>query len=110
MPKNSRLIEKIAKERIERLFELSKRMFEEGDAESRALGKRYVKLMLLISSHYNVKLGKGISDRICKGCGNLLMPGRTCSVRVSAREGYAIYRCECGVQTRARISKLSLGA
>ncbi|MDE1851420.1 MAG: ribonuclease P [Candidatus Micrarchaeota archaeon] len=108
MPKNSKLVERIARERIERLFELSTEMFNENSAESRKLGRRYVKLMLLIGSHYKVKIGKRISDSICKRCGNLLIPGITCTVRISAKEGYALYRCECGHESRAYLGKGSL--
>ncbi|MDE1822849.1 MAG: hypothetical protein KGI00_00295 [Candidatus Micrarchaeota archaeon] len=110
MPKNTKLIEKIASERIERLFELSTERFHENSGESRALGKRYVRLMRLISSHYNVKLNRTIKERICKKCGNLLIPGVTCTVRILAKRGYSIYRCECGSQSRIYMGKGSLGS
>lgn len=110
MPKNTKLIEKIASERIERLYELSTERFRENSSESKALGKRYVRLIRLISSHYNVKLSSAIRNRLCKSCSNILIPGITCTVRIIAKEGYSIYKCECGNQTRVYMKESSLGS
>lgn len=96
MQKNSQLARRIAEDRIQKLYALSQRMTVERDEGSRKLAKRYVSIMKRISSHYKVALPKKIKERICRRCGNALVPGINCRVRLSPKNGYIIYKCECG--------------
>lgn len=99
MHKNERLIEQVALERISRLYSLAVKSTTES-RKSTPLSKRYVKIAREISSHYNVKMPQRIKNGICRNCGNVLVPGINCHVRISSSTKQAIYRCECGADTR----------
>ena len=96
MQKNSQLIRKIAEDRMQKLYELSQKRAVEKSVVSRKLARRYVSIMRRISSHYKVALQKKIKERLCSRCGNSLVPGVNCKVRLSSSNKYIIYRCECG--------------
>ena len=81
MARNNAQEKRIARERIEILLEKSEEVFE----EDRALAKRYVRLARRIGMRYNVTLPKQWKQRICKGCGTLLVPGANCRVRTRQR-------------------------
>jgi len=94
--KNASLIGRIAAERIGILTSFAEEKTLENSVASRALAKRYAKLALRISEHYKTKLPEKARRSICKGCGNFLIPGLNCSVRIASSHGYAVYTCECG--------------
>ena len=96
MMKNAGIVDKIATERIGILLYLAeKRTLEKGE-ESKGLARRYVKLAREISSHYQISIPKRLKNRVCRGCGNFLIPGINCRVRLASSKGYAAYVCECG--------------
>ncbi|MCL5239220.1 MAG: ribonuclease P [Candidatus Marsarchaeota archaeon] len=94
--KNSELSRKIAIGRIGRLAKLAEDRTLEGDTASRRLAKRYVDLARRISQHYKVSIPKELKQRVCRNCGNFLVPGVNCTVRLVSSRGYAAYVCECG--------------
>jgi len=84
---------KIAKERINLLFELAMRELDKNPQRS----KRYVQLLRKIGLRYNVRLPKHIKRIICKHCNNLLIPGKTAMVRLNSRKKTVNIKClECG--------------
>ncbi len=94
--KNSDLTNRIASQRMAMLLSFAEsRMKEKGDS-SRRLARRYVELAKRISSHYQIAIPKEFRSRICRNCGNILIPGLNCGVRMSSSHGYMAYVCECG--------------
>jgi ribonuclease P protein subunit RPR2 len=82
---------RIARERIKILFDLAKKSLEKYPERSR----RYVELLRKIGLKYNVRLSKNIKRSICKNCNQLLIPGKTSTVRLSKKT--VIVKClECG--------------
>jgi len=71
---------KIARERIEILFDLSREMVLKGEYE---LSKRYISLARRISMKYNVRIPKKLKRMFCKKCHVFLYPGITSKVRVN---------------------------
>jgi len=67
---------KIAKERIEILFDLAQKELKKHPERSR----RYVELARKIGLRYNVRLGK-LKRNFCKRCNTILKPGLTSKVR-----------------------------
>ena len=96
MIKKNPIVLQIAQERIARLFSLAAQRMKRKDAASIALSRRYLKIARNISTHYKAKLPNSIKNQICKGCGNLLVPGLNCIVRLASSKKYVVYRCECG--------------
>jgi ribonuclease P protein subunit RPR2 len=93
MESRKSLINAIAKERIEILFGLAEKTFQEDGK----LAGSYLSIMNKISTHYKVGLPAHIKNRMCQGCSAMLMPGYSCSVIVVSSGGYIIYKCsECG--------------
>ena len=91
------LIKQVGNERIQILFNAAEKRTEIGDA---ALAKGYIKRLRKISTHYKIKLSKEMKNRICKKCNALLIPGKTCSVRVVSVHRYVSYECnDCKCQT-----------
>ncbi|MEM3754063.1 MAG: ribonuclease P Rpr2/Rpp21/SNM1 subunit, partial [Candidatus Micrarchaeaceae archaeon] len=82
MYKSRQIIDSIAAERIDRLFELAEKRTLMNDAGSKSLAKRYVKLLRLISAHYRISIPKRIKERICKSCNSVMIPGLNCTVRL----------------------------
>jgi len=78
--KRPQWIYKIARERIETLFELSREMALKGEYE---LSRRYIKLARRISMKYNVRIPKKLKRMFCKKCHVFLCPGVTSKVRVN---------------------------
>ncbi|MEM4065724.1 MAG: hypothetical protein QXV17_02560 [Candidatus Micrarchaeaceae archaeon] len=99
------VIETVAAGRIVRLFELAEERTRINDAESKALAKRYIRLLRKIGAHYRISIPKRIKDRICKSCNSVLVPGLNCTVRLSSSEKCAIYKCECGAEKRVFYSE-----
>jgi RNase P subunit RPR2 len=93
------LLEKrIALERITKLIELALERSKDNTGASELLGKRYVALAKKMSSHYKVSIPERLDDLLCKKCGNAMVPGINCTVRVS--RSVMIYRCRCGRENR----------
>ncbi len=92
----SRLVQRIAEERIEDLYKAALERFNAADQESISLGRRYIKRAKEISMHYKVPLSKRIKGSVCKECGNLMIPGVNCKVIIASSKGYIINRCVCG--------------
>ena len=99
---NSNLVKAIAEDHISKLLALAEEQAKENTEQSRALEKRYVRLAQRISAHYKVKIPAKLKNRICKKCGNFLVPGVNCKVRISRLSGkkLLIYICECGAKTK----------
>ena len=94
--KISPLVKEIAAQRILRLFELAKLRAVSGNQTSRLLARRYLGIARRISSHYKVTIPKEVGKMLCKGCGNLMVPGVNCTVRIVGQRKYVVYKCECG--------------
>ncbi|MCL5106118.1 MAG: ribonuclease P Rpr2/Rpp21/SNM1 subunit [Candidatus Marsarchaeota archaeon] len=84
------LIKQVGNERIRILFNAAEARIEIGDT---TLAKSYIKRLKKISAHYKIKLGKEMKSRICKKCNALLIPGKTCSVRIVSAHRYVSYEC-----------------
>ena len=63
----------IAKERIDILFDLADKEFENHIDRSR----RYVQLARKIGLRYNVRLSETVKKKFCKHCNTLLKPGNS---------------------------------
>ncbi len=84
---------KIARERIERLFNLAKEEFKKNPKRSRD----YVKLARKIGMRYNVRLTKGQKRSFCKECNQLLIPGKSSKVELDSDKKVIIIKClNCG--------------
>ena len=84
---------KIAKERIEILLSLAEKEFEKNPERSR----KYVELARKIGKRYNVRLTKEQKKKFCKECNQLLIPSKTCSVRLDSKRKLIIVKCmNCG--------------
>jgi len=84
---------RIAKERIKILFDLAEKEFEEYPERSR----RYIELARKIGLRYNIRLPKELKRKFCKNCNSLLIPGKSCSVRLVSRMRVVKVRClNCG--------------
>jgi len=70
--------QRIARERIQILFDLAERELRKHPERSR----RYVELARKISLRYNVRLPRELKKRFCKNCNILLKPGLTSSTRI----------------------------
>jgi len=73
--------QKIAKERIQILFNLAEKELQEHPERS----KRYIELARKIGLRYNVRLPRELKRKFCKNCNTLLKPGLTCSVRTERK-------------------------
>lgn len=81
----------IAKERIEKLLNLSKENLDLKPERSR----RYVKLARKIGLRYNVRLSRTQKKNFCKECDTYLVPGKTMTVRIV--DGEPLKKCfTCG--------------
>jgi len=88
-PKNQ---SKIAKERIEKLLKLA-----EEQAKHPERSKRQIELARKIGLRYNIRFTKGQKQRFCKKCNQILIPGRTCSVRLDSEKKLLTIKClDCG--------------
>lgn len=84
-------IEKIALERIYRLFELAEEEFENHSERS----KRYVELARKISERNRARIPKELKDKFCKKCGTYLKKGKNAEIIIE--NGFERIVCkECG--------------
>jgi ribonuclease P protein subunit RPR2 len=81
---------KIAKERIQILFDLAKKEFRKHPERSR----RYIQILRKIGLRYNVRLPKEIKRSFCKKCNSLLIPGLSAEVRLNKRTKTVNIRCK----------------
>jgi len=89
---------KIAKRRIDFLFNLAKEHFKE---DSR-LSDKYVNMARRIAMKYKIKLPSANKKKMCKNCHKYLVPGVNCRVRLSKHR--LIYYClSCKHYTRQPI-------
>jgi ribonuclease P protein subunit RPR2 len=98
---DEKIIRRMAEERIERLLALAYKRSVEGKGTGDELAKRYIKLAQEISSHYKVSMKKPQKNSFCKRCNAVLIPGRTCTVRIESSNGYIAYICGCGSARKA---------
>jgi ribonuclease P protein subunit RPR2 len=94
--KNESLVKRTALFRIRRLLGMAEERTVENTASSRELARRYVGLARRISEHYKVRIPGPLKPRICKKCGNFMVPGVNSRVRLASVHGYVAYVCECG--------------
>jgi ribonuclease P protein subunit RPR2 len=81
---NWRSVEKeIAKERIEILFNLAKKVFDFNPE----LANRYIQLIRKIGMKARVKIPLEYKLFICKKCDSFLVPGKNCRVRIKSEKG-----------------------
>ena len=92
------LTKRIANERILILFKLA----EENLGAKPELSNEYAKLIREIAMHYRIKLAKGVSSHICRGCGGFLEPGVSALIRVIAKQRLRIYTCT-GCKTQRKV-------
>ncbi len=94
--KKKHLERKIARERIEILFELA---MDEIKKRNVSRARRYVEHMLNLSKKYNVRIPKEMKYHICKGCHAFLYPGITSQVRLKKKK--VVIKClYCGKYKR----------
>lgn len=77
----------MAKQRIERLFELAGQEFGEHPERS----NRYVQLARRIGMRHNVRIPRKLKRRMCRHCHSYLVPGGNARVRL--RGEYAAVTC-----------------
>jgi ribonuclease P protein subunit RPR2 len=80
---------KIARERIQILFDLAEKEFKKHPERSR----RYVELARKIGLRYNIRLPKELKKKFCKNCNSLLVPGVSSSVRLKKKERLVRVKC-----------------
>ena len=89
--KKSGQFQKIARERIEILFEQADLKFKEDSN----LSDRYVELARKISMKYKVRIPKELKRRFCKHCYKFLVPGVNCRVRNNdSKIVYSCFNCK----------------
>ncbi len=86
MKRRKREEKAIARERIERLYELAEK--------NESYSKKYLERARKISMRYLVPIPRELKRRTCKNCFALLRPGKNCSVRISDK--WVVIECECG--------------
>ncbi len=79
--------QRLAKERIDILFEQAKKVFE----KEPELADRYVELARKIAMKYKVKIPSRLKRQFCKHCYKFLIPGNNCRVRLY--RGKLVYYC-----------------
>jgi len=83
--------QKIAEERIYRLFELAGQEFEKHPERS----KRYVSLARLIGTKNRAKIPNELKTKFCKKCGAFLKEGKNAEIKKA--EKFIVLKCkECG--------------
>jgi len=84
---------KIAKERVDILFNLAEKEFKKHPERS----KRYVELARKIGMRCNVRLTKKQKKKFCKKCNQLLVPKKTCKIKIDSNKKLMEIKClNCG--------------
>ena len=87
----------VARERIERLFELADEVHEENPERA----KRYVERAREIAQKERVRMPSHLNRRYCDSCGAYLVPGKNARVRLRSESKLVSARClECGATAR----------
>ncbi|MCD6381752.1 MAG: hypothetical protein J7L43_02120 [Candidatus Aenigmarchaeota archaeon] len=85
---------KIAKERIQILFEEAEKAAKKDRFE---LADRYVELARKIGMRYNVRIPRELKRRFCKYCYTYLYPGKTAEVKIDSKKKVVKVKClKCG--------------
>ena len=88
---------KIAKERIEILFNLAEKELKKNPQRSR----RYVELARKIGTRCNVRLTTGQKSKFCKKCNQLLISKKTSKIKIEPNEKFIEIKCmNCGSVNR----------
>lgn len=85
----------IAKERIERLFDLARKAARAGQTDR---ARRYVRRGRRIAERNRLSLPRQFERFTCSACDRVLLPGR--NARVRTRSGHVVATCTCGHQSR----------
>ena len=88
--------EKLARERIERLFTLAEESSKNDDPEE---SKRLVELARLIGKRYNQRLSKSQRIKICRKCNSFLNSGNS-KHRLSPKGWKTVTCLDCGSVVR----------
>ncbi len=80
---------RIAKDRIDRLFDLAKESFKKHPERSR----RYIELARKIGLRYNIRLTKDQKRSFCKRCNQLLISEKTSSVKQDQEKKLLTVKC-----------------
>ncbi len=84
---------KIAKERVEILFEEAGKAFP----ENKKRADRYVELARKIAMRYRIKIPKKHKKSFCGECKSYIKPGANCDVELDSDEKISKWKClECG--------------
>lgn len=98
-------MKKIARERVERLFQLADDTFHEHPARA----QRYIQIARRVAMAARERIRPALKRRICHGCKRFLVPGANCRYRLQSRKGQGsrvVVTClECKHQTRYYIKK-----
>lgn len=90
---------RIARERIEILMGLARRLLVENPERSR----RYVGMARKIGTRYRVRLPAEDKAGFCKRCDTVLVPGRTSTTRIDSKSKAVIIKCSnCNYTYRKR--------
>jgi len=86
------LLRDLARQRSYLLYSMALERARRGDYE---LAKRYIKIMIKITSKANLKLPRRIKRSICRRCHVPLIPGVTLSVRIRSegKGSRVVYKC-----------------
>ena len=90
--------EKLARERIERLFVLAEESSRTGDPTE---SKRFIELARLIGKRYNQRLSKSHRIKICRNC-NSFFSSKNSKNRISSKGWKTITCLDCGKIVRHR--------
>ena len=84
--------QKIAEQRIKKLFQEAEKRAMEGRMD---LANRYVEIAREISMKYLVRIPKEYRTRYCRKCNSYLLPGKNCMVRLKKHK--VVIKClNCG--------------
>ena len=92
---------RIARRRINHLFEMAEKMALEGRLE---LATRYVDIARRIGMKYLVRIPWQYKRRFCKECHSYLLPGENCTVRIK-KKTISISCHVCGHVTRVPFAR-----
>ncbi|MBI4009937.1 MAG: ribonuclease P [Candidatus Aenigmarchaeota archaeon] len=91
--KKSEWQQKIAKERIEILFNAAEKEFKKTPERT----KRYIELARKIGLRYNLRLSKSLKRNFCKNCNSLLKPGVNAKIKLDSKTKTIVVKClNCG--------------
>jgi len=97
MKAGKRFVEKIALERIYRLFELAEKEIEKHPERS----KRYIELARKIGTRNRVRVPQELKQKFCKKCNIALKKGK--NAEIEKTKSFLIVKCkECGFERKIR--------